>query len=269
MKFAYVLPEPGSYPAWTEFDADLRALRRYGYDAVELQIADPAALDEARLRASLAKVGFPLCAFQTGGTYATRGNCLCTANAEIRSRTIALLKAFVGLAARFNAVIVFGSLQGQAVNEPDLAAGRRRIVKALAEICAQADARGVRLALEPINHLETAYHPTIAAAARLAREIGRRSARLMIDTFHMNIEETSMTAPIAGVADILAHVHLSETNRDVLGAGHLDTAAFLTALRRVGYQGFCSIGVYNTTHTRRECMRLCMQALRNKGGRSV
>ena len=41
--------------------------------------------------------------------------------------------------------------------------------------------------------------------------------RMMVDTFHMNIEEKDMLAPLAGIGDILAHVHLSETNRDVLG----------------------------------------------------
>ena len=261
MKFAYVLPDPGHYPAWGKFEADLRAMQRCGYDAVELQISDPAELDEARLRASLDNAGFKLCAFQTGGTYLSRGNCLCTANDEIRLRTLALLRSFVGLAARFNSVIVFGSLQGKAGNEPDLAAGRRRIGKALQQIGRAASAQGVILACEPLNQLETAYQHTIAEGERLVRGLDLRSVRLMIDTFHMNIEERSLTAPIAGIADILAHVHLSETNRDVLGAGHLDTAAFLKALRQSGYDGFCSVGVYNSKQPRQECMRICMRAL--------
>ncbi len=261
MKFSYVLPEPAQYSAWPEFEADLRAMRRYGYDAVELQILDPALLDTARLSASLAAAGLPLCAIQTGGTYAARGNCLCTANDDVRFRTIALLKSFVDLAERFRSVIVFGSLQGKAKDEPDLAAGRRRIVAALTDVCRSAAAQAVTIALEPVNHLETAYHHTIAEAAGLARGIGLPSARLMIDTFHMNIEERSLTAPIAGVAGLLAHVHLSETNRDVLGAGRWDTGGFLAALRRADYGGYCSVGVYNTQRSRPECMRLCMEKL--------
>ena len=79
MRFSYVLPEPGSYRRWEDFESDLACLKRTGYDAVELQIADVSALDEARLRRSLDAAGCPLCAFQTGGTYATRGNCLSTA----------------------------------------------------------------------------------------------------------------------------------------------------------------------------------------------
>ena len=64
-----------------------------------------------------------------------------------------------------------------------------------------------------------------------------------------------------GVADILRHVHLSETNRDVLGTGHWPTAAFLDELSRVGYDHFCSVGVYSTRLPRAECIRRCREFL--------
>jgi D-psicose/D-tagatose/L-ribulose 3-epimerase len=261
MKFAYVLPDPGSYADRREFDADLRTMKQCGYDAVEIQIADPALLDETRLRASLSAVGLDLCAFQTGGSYATRGNCLCTANDEIRLRTITLLKSFVGLAERLHSVIVFGSLQGRAKDEPDLSAGRRRIIEAMTDICRVAESKHVTIAFEPVNHMETAYHHTIAEVTGLIRGIGMTSARLMIDTFHMNIEERDALASLSGIADMLVHVHLSETNRDVLGAGHWPTSAFLNELKRIGYGGHCSIGVYNTRLSRRECMEHCVGEL--------
>jgi len=263
MKFAYVLPDPGNYHNWGEFDADLRAMKQCGYDAVEIQIADPKLLDEARLRASLSAVGLPLCAFQTGGTYATRGNCLCTANDDVRLRTIAMLKSFVDLAERFCSVIVFGSLQGKAKDEPDIDGGRRRIVEAMTDVCRYADTKEVVMAFEPVNHLETAYHNTIADVERLVRGLGLNSARMMTDTFHMNIEEKDLLAPLAGIMDRLAHVHLSETNRDVLGAGHWPTAVFLRELHRHGYAGFCSVGVYNSRLSRQKCIITCMKELKS------
>ncbi|MDP2990501.1 MAG: sugar phosphate isomerase/epimerase family protein [Kiritimatiellota bacterium] len=263
MKFAYVLPDPGNYHDWSEFDADLRAMKQCGYDAVEIQIADPELLNEARLRASLSAAGLPLCAFQTGGTYATRGNCLCTADDDVRLRTIALLKSFVDLAGRMKSVVVFGSLQGRAKDEPDIVAGRRRIVEAMTEVCRYADTKDVIIAFEPVNHLETAHHNTIAEVERRVRGLGLNSARMMIDSFHMNIEEKDMLAPLTGIMDRLVHVHLSETNRDVLGAGHWPTAAFLHELHRHDYAGFCSVGVYNSRLSRRKCITHCMDELKS------
>ncbi|MCY3017471.1 MAG: sugar phosphate isomerase/epimerase [Planctomycetota bacterium] len=263
MRFSYVLPDPGSYRRWDDFESDLACLKRAGYDAVELQIADPAQLDEARLRRSLDAAGCLMCAFQTGGTYATRGNCLSTADETIRARTVELLKRFVDLAARWQAVMVFGSLQGRLKDEPDAKAGERRIAEALAEIGRQATQEGVTIAVEPVNHSEVGFHNTIAAVSQLVRGLDLPGVRMMVDTYHMNIEERDMLAPLAGIADILAHVHLCETNRGVLGAGHWNTAAFLAELRRLGFGGFCSIGVYNTALGAGECMTRCMAALRS------
>jgi len=285
MRFSYVLPDPGSYPRWEDFESDLACLKRAGYDAVELQIADPAQLDEARLRRSLDAAGCPLCAFQTGSTYATRGNCLSTADDSIRARTAELLGRFVDLAARWQAVMVFGSLQGRLKDEPDAKAGERRIAEALAEIGRQATQKGAVIAVEPVNHSEVGFHNTIAAVSQLVRGLGRTPLsppyqggdkggvrmmvdtyhmNIMVDTYHMNIEERDMLAPLAGIADILAHVHLCETNRGVLGTGHWNTAAFLAELRRLGYGGYCSIGVYNTALGAGECMTRCMAALRRE-----
>jgi len=262
MKFAHVLPDPASYPDWSEFEGDLASMRQAGYDAVELQIADPCTFDEARVGQSLRAVGYGLCAFQTGATYVTRGNCLCTADAVVRRRTTDLVRSFVDLAARWNAVMVFGSLQGRLKDEPDRAAGEARIREAIHEVGQYATARGATVAFEPVNHSEVGFHNTIAEAAGLVRGLGLPGVRMMVDTFHMNIEERDMLAPLAGIADILAHVHLSETNRDVLGSGHWDTPAFFEELERIGYRGVCSVGVYNTRRPRRECVLRCMDYLK-------
>jgi 5-keto-L-gluconate epimerase len=261
MKFSYLLPDPSTYRDWNEFDGDLACMKRAGYDAVELQIADPALFDEDRVRRSLQRVGYAMCAFQTGSTYYSRGNCLCTADEMVRRRTVELLKSFVDLAARWDATIVFGSLQGRRSDEPDRSKGEARIREAVENVGRYASEKKVTLALEPVNHEEVGFNNTIADVAGLVRRLNLPGVRMMIDTFHMNIEERDMLAPLADIQDILAHVHLSETNRDVLGQGHWPTAEFFDALARVGYNGYCSVGVYNTRRSRRECIEQSMAQL--------
>jgi len=263
-RFSYVLPDPRSYRNWDDLDADLACVKEAGCQAVELQIADPAEFDADRAARSLERVGLPLCAVQTGGTYATRGNCLCAADEAVRRRTIALLRGFVDFAAGCKPLLVLGSLQGARKDEPDRLAGEARIREALREVGQYATAKGVTIAFEPVTHEEVGFHNTIAEVQRVVREAALPGLRMMVDTFHMNIEERDMLAPLAGVADILVHVHLSETNRDVLGEGHWPTAAFLAELERIGYRGCCSVGVYNTRRPRRECIRRCMDFLRRQ-----
>jgi sugar phosphate isomerase/epimerase len=261
MQISYVLPDPASYRDWNTFDGDLACMKRAGYDAVELQIADPAQFDEDRVRRSLDRIGYVMCAFQTGSTYASRGNCLCTANEVIRRRTIELLKSFVDLASRWKSVIVFGSLQGRRNDEPDREVGSARIRESLREIGEYAFEKNATIAFEPVNHGEVGFHNTIAEASALVRSLNLPSVRLMIDTFHINIEERDVLAPLSGFQDILAHVHLSETNRDIFGTGHWPTAGFCARLAEIGYAGHCSVGVYNTRKPRHECIERCMQEL--------
>jgi len=265
MKFSYVLPDPASYRNWNEFDANLVCMKKAGYDAVELQIADPSLFDEDSVRRSLQRVGYTMCAFQTGSTYYSRGNCLCTADQVVRRRTIELLKSFVDLASRWNAVIVFGSLQGRLSDEPNRQVCEERIREAIREVGEYAVRKRATIAFEPVNHGEVGFHNTIAEVADLIRALNLPGVRMMIDTFHMNIEEKDMLAPLSAVQDILTHVHLSETNRDVLGQGHWPTAAFLDALAGIGYKGYCSVGVYNTRRPRHECIEQCMAQLREGG----
>ena len=201
MRLSYVLPDPASYRDWSEFDGDLACLKQAGYDAVELQIADPSLFDEDRVRRSLQQVGYSMLAFQTGSTYSSRGNCLCTADEAVRRRTIELLKSFVALASRWDAVIVFGSLQGRLRDEPDRRAGETRIREAIREVGEYAVERRVKIAFEPVNHGEVGFHNTIAEVAELVRGFDLPSVRMMIDTFHMNIEERDMLAPLSGIRE--------------------------------------------------------------------
>ena len=70
-----------------------------------------------------------------------------------------------------------------------------------------------------------------------------------------------MIVPLAGVRELLAHVHLSETNRDLLGTGHWPTSAFLSELNRLHYAGACSVGVYNSRLPRHTCLSRCKRVL--------
>ena len=130
-------------PDWLQFEGDLARMKQAGYDAVELQIADPARFDGPRVRRSLDACGYTMCAFQTGSTYSSRHNCLCTADDSVPvGGRIELLKSFVELAAQWRSIVVFGSLQGRLTDEPDRAAGAARIRDAISEVGRFASERG-------------------------------------------------------------------------------------------------------------------------------
>jgi sugar phosphate isomerase/epimerase len=116
------------------------------------------------------------------------------------------------------------------------------------ELAAQLDAavarqKGVRLALEPINRYETDLIHTVDEGLALLAEVGAAADTLglLLDTFHMNIEEPSITDSICRAAEANFHFHVADSNRWYPGAGHLDFAHILAVLRdEVGYEGWVS-----------------------------
>lgn len=95
--------------------------------------------------------------------------------------------------------------------------------------------RGVDFNLEVLNRFEGYLINTAAEARKFVTEVDVPSVKIMLDTFHMNIEEDSMTEAIATAGDLLGHFHVGERNRKVPGKGNMPWYEIGTALKKAGY----------------------------------
>jgi sugar phosphate isomerase/epimerase len=244
LRFSYILESPASYADFSSFAGDVKHLAALGYGAIELQLRSPADLNVA-CATLLNDCGLRLAAFQTGSAYLESGICLASPDPRVRRTATDLLKRYVDLAARFSAVVVFGLLQGTRKEEPDATTARARIEEQLVEVASYAAGAGVTVAVEPVNRYECGvFHNTVADVLTTLARVDSPALRAMVDTFHMNVEERSQAGGIHAAAPVLAHVHLSETNRGLLGSGHLDFAEVFRAVDEVCYGGMLSIGIY-------------------------
>jgi sugar phosphate isomerase/epimerase len=114
------------------------------------------------------------------------------------------------------------------------------LIDALHECSAAARSAGTRLALEPINRFETTLINTAAQGLELIERLGAEDFGLLLDTFHMNIEEPVIEASIRLCGGCIFHFHVADSNRWHPGAGHLDFKSILGALDATGYQGWIS-----------------------------
>jgi len=114
------------------------------------------------------------------------------------------------------------------------------LVEALQECSAVAATEAVRFALEPLNRYETDLIHTVEEGLNLIQRVGADNFGLLLDTFHMNIEEPSIEASIRACGDRIFHFHVADSNRWHPGAGHLDFPSILSALRETGYGGYVS-----------------------------
>lgn len=218
-------------------------VRSCGYEGIELNLFPGLAADASRLEQALADSGLTLPSLLTGAAYSD-GLCLSSADAGARQAAVAYLKECLEIAQQFRSILVVGLLQGLRSDEPDPEIANQRIVECLREVGAAAEPLGVELVIEPVNHLQVGFNNSVAEVRRLIEAIGSPAFKPMVDTIHMNIEDTSLTGPIYDCGDELRHVHLCESNGSVFGSGNIDFGVVLKALDDIAYDGFASVKVY-------------------------
>jgi len=95
----------------------------------------------------------------------------------------------------------------------------------------------INLGMEALNRFETYLINTAEEDVRFVKEGGRENVKVMLDTFHMNIEETSIVEAIHTAGSYLGHFHTGECNRLCPGMGRIPWREIGEALRDIGYNG--------------------------------
>lgn len=91
----------------------------------------------------------------------------------------------------------------------------------------------VNLLLEPLNRYSTPFCSTLDDCLYVAKNC--KDLRIMLDTFHMNIEEDSFKKTIIKSKDLLSHMHFADNNRKMPGLGHIDFNEIISALANISY----------------------------------
>ncbi|MBQ8914598.1 MAG: sugar phosphate isomerase/epimerase, partial [Clostridia bacterium] len=113
----------------------------------------------------------------------------------------------------------------------------KRAVEGMQRVGDEADRLGITIALEVLNRFETLLLTDASEGVQFCRDVNRKSVKVLLDTFHMNIEEDDLPAAIRATGEWLAHLHVGEGNRKLPGMGHLDWTAIGSALKDIGFDG--------------------------------
>ena len=222
--------------------------RDLGFDFIELLVPEPDDdLDLPETRRALTDAGLDV-------VLAARVNLqrsIASADSAARQGGLDYLRRTVEVAGTLGAKIVGGPLYGEPLvfagrapvphDDEEIAARARRTVAGLAEVAPEARAAGVTFGLEPLNRFETDIVSTTRQAVELVDAVGDRGLGIMLDTFHMNMEERSIPDAIRLAGDRLVHFQANENHRGFPGTGHLDWTAICRALADIGYAGPVSL----------------------------
>ncbi len=231
-----------------DFESNVAKIAGWGYDGVELAIRDPKLVDGAELERVVSAHGLVVPAIGTGQAWGEEGLSFTDPDPAVRAAAIERTQSHIPFAARTGAIIIIGLLRGIVKSGVDHAQAMDWLVEALQECCAAARScgpaqdkpYGVRIALEPICRYETTLINSAVQGLELIEQVGADNMGLLLDTFHMNIEEPVIEDSIRACGDRIFHFHVADSNRWYPGAGHLNFKSILDALFATGYQGFVS-----------------------------
>jgi sugar phosphate isomerase/epimerase len=233
-------------PVLAPYSGDLPAafakLAKLGYDGVELMIKKPSKLDGAAIRRWLDEHNLKLVQMCTGHVFGEDKLGLLNADATLNREAMERLKEFVDFAASYfepGLPVNIGRSRGQgnpAQSEKSLDA----FAASFRELADYALPKRVRLTLEPITALLVKFIVTTQDGVAMCRRVNRPNFGLMLDVYHMNIEDVDIYQSFRDAKDYCWLVHVCDNNRKWPGSAHLDFARIITTLNEIGYDGFVS-----------------------------
>jgi sugar phosphate isomerase/epimerase len=212
-----------------------------GYDGVELALRDPAYLDSQKICSWLDKYGLHLSALSTGAVFGEDGLGLIGMPPGIAEAAEVRLKAIIDFAAKFDGGIPIGIGRARGRWVDSGPASWDAAVAAFRRLADYALPKGVRVGLEPANHHEINYIFTAREGLDWVEKVDRPNFGLVLDTYHLNIEEQNIYASLRQAYHHCWDVHIADNNRRWPGNAHIDFASIVATLEDVGYTGYLSV----------------------------
>jgi len=227
-----------------DLNEGLETAQSLGYEYIDLSMLDSSSIDQDDLAKLIDKAQLKTYAISTGQSYINDGYSFYASDGENRRKVVERIKGHIDLAVKLGSRVIIGGIRGKIEEnnsrfEKIREAGDHSLLK-----CAEyARSRDVTLLIEPINRYETNVVNTLAEGIELIEKLGGANLKLLPDTFHMNIEEVSISESIRKADNYIDYIHFADSNRLAPGWGHIDFKQVLDTLVSINYQGAIGIEV--------------------------
>lgn len=222
-------------------DKSFSDLAHLGYDGVELMTLNPSELDWDFIKKEAEKNNLCIALVCTGEIFGQLGLSYTDSKEENRKEAIRRTKEIIDFASYVGANVNIGRIRGQYCKDLTIEETYEYAVKAFQELADYAMPKNVMLALETITIMQTNFINTLEEGVAMVEKVNRTNFKLMMDIFHLNLEEKDIIAAIKKYSLYNIHVHLADNNRRYPGHCGLDFEKILKAFKDCGYNGnFCT-----------------------------
>lgn len=222
----WMRPEP--------IETTLERLHRFGYDGIELS-GEPTRWNTDEVRGLLDKYELECWG---GVTMMFEGRDLIHPDGDIRRSTIEYMKDCIRMTKALDGKMfcIVPTTVGKTKPLASAAEEWGWAVEGLTEVAKFAGEHGIIPGIEPLNRFETYFINRHDQALLLAEEVGNEM-RVVLDAFHINIEESDPMQAIRNVGDRLLDFHVADNNRRPAGQGTYDWSEVIGVLESINYQG--------------------------------
>src|SRR5215469_4739194 len=222
-------------------------VREMGFDILEICVEDPKTIEPGSILQRLEEAGVEALICGAFGPERDASS----DDPVVRGHAVDYIKKCVDFARDLKSPVVAGPMYSAVGKTRLLSKDERRkqwelAIESLRRAADYASEREVRLAIEPLNRFETDFINTVDQGLELVNRIARPNVGLLLDTFHMNIEEKHLGAAIRQAGSHLFHFHACENDRSIPGSGHIEWTAVKDALREIKYPGPIVIESFTT-----------------------
>jgi D-psicose/D-tagatose/L-ribulose 3-epimerase len=213
-----------------------------GFDVVEIAAEDPTLIDIRKVKAGLEK--YHLKAMVCGAFGPSRD--LTHEDVSVHENCFSYIEACFDFCNELGTGFLGGPMYSAVGKARMVPADQRKrewdlAVKNLRKVSDMAAARGLQIALEPLNRFESDLVNNTDDVLRLIADIDHPAAKVMLDGFHMNIEERDIVKAIISAGDKLIHMQVSENYRGTPGTGQTRWNDYREGLTAINYKGVVSI----------------------------
>lgn len=222
-------------------EKSFKELSEMGYDGVELMTLNPSELDWKFVKHEAEKNNLKIVLVCTGEIFGQLGLSYTNPNEANRKEAINRTKEIINFASYLGANINIGRIRGQYCNQLSKEETEKYAVAAFQELSDYAALKNVKIALETVTIMQTNFINTLEEAVRIIKMVNRPNFKLMMDIFHMNLEEKDLYQAIRDYSEYNIHVHLADNNRRYPGQCGFDFEKIFKTFKECGYNGnFCT-----------------------------
>tara|TARA_Y100000588_G_scaffold389533_1_gene492432 strand:- start:4948 stop:5784 length:837 start_codon:yes stop_codon:yes gene_type:complete len=102
----------------------------------------------------------------------------------------------------------------------------------------------IKLGIEPLNRYETDFINTVDEGLKLCSLINHPNVGLLLDVYHMNIEEKDISKSIINAKNKLFHFHVAENDRGIPGTGSIKWEKIFNALKEINYDEYVTLEMF-------------------------